>query len=61
MGILIMEIYCCGCNKKVDARLTNGIEIYFHREDLQGFRFGSATFAGTLSAVITKRRTERSH
>lgn len=29
-----MLIFCCGCQAKVDARLTNGKEIYPHREDL---------------------------
>lgn len=29
-----MEIYCCGCNGNVDARLTDGREIYPHRPDL---------------------------
>lgn len=29
-----MEIYCCGCESKVDARLTSGKEIYPHRPDL---------------------------
>lgn len=30
----IKEIYCCGCQKDVQARLTYGSEIYPHREDL---------------------------
>ena len=29
-----MEIYCCGCSQKVEARLTDGKEIYPHRPDL---------------------------
>lgn len=29
-----VEIYCCGCQEKVDARLTNGEETYPHRNDL---------------------------
>lgn len=29
-----MKIYCIACQKEVDARLTNGIEIYPHRPDL---------------------------
>lgn len=28
-------IYCCGCQKDVNARLTNGAEIYPHRPDLK--------------------------
>jgi hypothetical protein len=34
-----MRIYCCGCGKDVDARLTNGREIYPHRPDLAGLPF----------------------
>lgn len=30
----IREIWCCGCNVKVQARLTDGAEIYSHRPDL---------------------------
>jgi hypothetical protein len=29
-----MKIYCCGCGHDIDARLTNGAEIYRHRADL---------------------------
>lgn len=29
-----MEIYCCGCGDKIEARLTDGKEIYPHRDDL---------------------------
>lgn len=29
-----MEILCCHCEQKVEARLTNGKEIYPHRKDL---------------------------
>lgn len=28
------RIYCCGCTKKVKARLTDGKEVYPHRTDL---------------------------
>ncbi len=34
-----MEIYCCGCLKKVDARLTDGAEIYPNRSDLSSLPF----------------------
>ena len=34
-----MEIYCCGCQEKVKARLTNGEEIYPHRGDLYSLPF----------------------
>lgn len=29
-----MKIYCCTCEKIIDARLTDGAEIYPHRWDL---------------------------
>jgi hypothetical protein len=29
-----MKIFCCNCKVEVDARLTNGKEIYPHRSDL---------------------------
>lgn len=32
-------IYCCGCRKEVQARLTDGREIYPHRPDLHGKPF----------------------
>ena len=28
------KIYCCSCEKEVEARLTSGVEIYPPREDL---------------------------
>ena len=34
-----MEIYCCGCTKNVEARLTDGAEIYPHRSDLKSLPF----------------------
>lgn len=33
------KIYCCGCQKGVKARLTNGSEIYPSRPDLAGIPF----------------------
>ena len=29
-----MKLYCCGCGQDVDARLTDGSEIYPHRTSL---------------------------
>lgn len=29
-----MLIHCCGCDKKINARLTDGQEVYPHRKDL---------------------------
>jgi len=34
-----MNIYCCGCNQIITARLTNGREIYPHRNDLRHLPF----------------------
>lgn len=34
-----MLIYCCGCRAKIEARLTNGAEIYPYREDLNNLPF----------------------
>jgi len=46
-----MNIYCCGCKGKVEARLTNGGEIYPHRNDLRELKFwkcdGCNNFVGT--------------
>lgn len=32
-------IYCCACAAKIHARLTNGAEIYPHRDDLHSLPF----------------------
>lgn len=34
-----MKIYCTACIGEVDARLTNGVEIYPHRPDLADLPF----------------------
>lgn len=34
-----MKIYCCDCRKEVEATLTDGREIYPHREDLYHLPF----------------------
>lgn len=34
-----MNIYCCGCQKDVEARLTDGLEIYPHYPMLGGLPF----------------------
>lgn len=36
---MISSIYCCGCKKRVQARLTTGREIYPHRSDLRDIPF----------------------
>ena len=37
--IELMEIYCCGCGKPAQAFLTDGKEIYPHRQDLAEIPF----------------------
>jgi hypothetical protein len=34
-----MKIHCCGCQEKIEARLTDGEEIYPHRSDLHSLPF----------------------
>jgi hypothetical protein len=41
-----MEIYCCGCNREMDARLTDGLEVYPHRPDLQKLTFWKCDACG---------------
>lgn len=41
-----IEIYCCGCNEKVEARLTDGSEIYQHRPDLHSLPFWKCDTCG---------------
>lgn len=43
-----MEIYCCGCEKKIKARLTNGCEIYQHRSDLHNIPFWKCDYCGNF-------------
>ena len=41
-----MLIYCCNCNKEVDCYLTNGEEIYPHRQDLYNLKFYKCPHCG---------------
>ena len=43
-----MLIYCCGCGEKIEARLTNGSEIYPHRDDLSSFPFWKCDTCGNF-------------
>lgn len=40
------RIYCCGCSDHVEARLTNGREIYPHRKDLLQIPFWKCDTCG---------------
>lgn len=54
-----MKIYCCGCGCDVDARLTDGSEIYPHRHDLRGLPFWKCDACGNFVGCHhkTKNRT----
>ena len=41
-------MYCCGCLKDVEARLTNGEEIYPHRDDLHTLPFWKCDQCGNF-------------
>ena len=44
-----MKIRCCGCKQeKVEARLTNGSEIYPHRSDLSALPFWKCDTCGNF-------------
>nr|WP_321484306.1 zinc-finger-containing protein [uncultured Cohaesibacter sp.] len=43
-----MKIYCCACGKEVDARLTDGTEIYAHRPDLARLPFWKCDHCGNF-------------
>lgn len=43
-----MNIHCCGCAKKVEARLTDGTEIYPHRPDLASLPFWACDSCGNF-------------
>jgi len=44
------QIYCCACKTEVNARLTDGVEVYPHRNDLADLPFwkcdGCRNFVG---------------
>lgn len=54
------EIWCCGCDAKVSARLTDGEEIYPHRPDLSDLPFWKCEACGNFVGCHhkTKNRTQ---
>lgn len=54
-----MKIYCSGCGMKVEARLTDGEEIYPHRRDLASLPFWKCDNCGNYVGCHhkTKSRT----
>lgn len=51
-----MTIYCTGCEKDVDARLTNGAEMYPHRADLARMPFWIHDECGAFVGTHHKTR-----
>lgn len=53
------DIFCCGCQKDVPARLTDGVEIYPHRPDLAELPFWRCDACGNFVGCHhkTKDRT----
>lgn len=49
-------IYCCGCAQDVQARLTDGREIYPHRNDLHGLPFWKCDACGNYVGCHHKTR-----
>jgi len=43
-----MLIHCCGCDEKIEARLTDGCEIYPHRTDLSSLPFWKCDTCGNF-------------
>lgn len=55
-----MIIYCCGCQRAIDARLTDGREIYPRRPDLASLPFWRCDGCGNQVGCHhkTKNRTK---
>ena len=51
-----VTIHCCGCGKVVAPRLTNGKEIYPHREDLHELPFWKCDTCGNFVGCHHKSR-----
>lgn len=51
------ELYCCGCSATVKARLTDGSEIYPHRNDLHELPFWKCDACGNFVGCHHKTKT----
>ncbi|MCK5358727.1 MAG: hypothetical protein KAJ48_10055 [Elusimicrobiales bacterium] len=51
-----MKIFCCQCQKEIEARFANGEEIYPHREDLYKLPFWKCDFCGNYVGCHYKSR-----
>lgn len=56
----VRRIHCCACTREVDARLTDGGEIYPHRADLRSLPFWRCDACGNFVGCHhqTKNRAE---
>ena len=54
-----MNIYCCGCQKTINAKLITGADIYPHRDDLHKLPFWRCVMCGNYVGCHhkTKNRT----
>lgn len=52
-----MNIFCCACQTDVEARLTDGAEIYPHRNDLAKLPFWKCDTCGNYVGCHHKTRT----
>ncbi len=52
----MMKLYCCGCEKKVEPRLTNGKEVYPHSQDLYRLPFWKCDTCGNFVGCHHKTR-----
>jgi len=53
-----MKIYCCECKTEVDARLTDGAEIYPHRPDLSNLPFWKCDSCGNYVGCHHKTKNK---
>lgn len=51
-----MKIYCCGCEKDIEARLTDGKEIYPSRTDLHNLPFWKCDKCGNYVGCHNKTK-----
>lgn len=54
---MLMRIYCTGCQRDIDARLTNGKERYPHRPDLYELPFWKCDKCGNYVGCHHKTKT----
>lgn len=52
-------IYCCACKGSVDARLTDGAEIYPHRRDLKSIPFWRCDTCGGFVGCHYKAKKDK--